>query len=488
MSDPLDKYRVQSADPLEKYRQKDPESLPPPEKGFWEGAQEMFHKAARYNPATMVPTMAYDTLTNPSGEVSRLRAGLHGMTLGSAPYLEAANAKLLGQGDQLASTKQRYQQSVEEHPIENIAGAAVVPVPGAGAKGLGGAALRVGSQGVMGGTAAALDSAPGDESEAFKRGAALGMTGAAAGEAIPPLVKALRNAAGKSFVRAVGPRAGIIDKLDVEGIRPENVSQLGLDFEKEGLVPVFGSKEKALELALARKKQLGSRYDVLDAAFDSARAPAPAGQTAAARPGNVGYDFARTSKVAEPTNLTTSADRVAGEARAFAEDIGKQTGGLRDARQNIADASRNADFRMRPTLAKQLHRESLGRAREDYMAQIGERLGKTAETGARDLNKSYALASTAADLAHPAASREVLHQVISPTHALLASHGGPAAMAAGALSHAAMARINAPLGYLLKNASETGPLAQKALGAAGRELDEEKRKALADWIREKMGQ
>jgi hypothetical protein len=435
--------------------------------GFW----------ARTNPVTGPAAELKLLATDPGAEADRIRSGAAGVSLGASAKLEGLNRRLLGDPNGMASAEDATAKAVEKYPVENIAGNAVLPAgpelkgAGAGAKAIG----RIATQGTYGGVNAAMR---GDDPAA---GVASGIISGGVGEGVGALQKPLYNASGKAFVKAVSPRAGIMDRLDREGIRAPDVSKLGHEFRQEGLVPLLGGREAALEAANARRAELGKAYPVLDQQFNDAvlQSRQASGGTVGGRPANAPasadtYNFRKSSTAAMPKGLNPEEKAAAGPATRFAERLAQGSGGLGDARGQMADARRNIDQRSKVPLREDLRRDAFDRAREDYYSQIREVLGPEKEAAQRAHDRRYAITSTAKDLAEPAVTREVLHQGVSPMGlGLAASHGGVKEALIEALTEQAVRRSAAPAAHGLYLGSLAAGAARDAIPAAARAAEDE---------------
>jgi hypothetical protein len=455
----------------------------------------MFH--LRAFPPTAAAAELAGAVKSPEEEAARLRSSAAGVTLGGSAKLEGlAREKLGGDPQGMAAAESATAKATEKYPVENIASNAVLPA-GPELKGFGAVEKAVGrglTQGAYGGVSAALHGRDPVE------GVAHGMMGAGAGEVMSKAEGPLYNAAGKSFVRAVGPRAGILDRLDREGVRVENISQLGHDFRKEGLVPLFGSKEAAAKVSGERLKELGPQYQALDQHFSDAvhasrPPPLPAGGTVGARPANASagptalmpgastFSFRRAAAAAKPNGLNPEAASAAGSANRFSERLAQGQGGLGDAREQIANAAENADYRFRPPLGARLHREAIGRARENVLDQVEEVLGPEQRAALEVLNRRYAIAKTANKLSTPAASREVLHQHASPLEMLEAAKlGGAKAALLEPIAAEAVRRSNALVGHGLYAGSLGASAAPALVPAAQRTAADEEERPWLDYF------
>lgn len=218
----------------------------------------------------------------PPEAAERVRSALASGTYNAAPRIMAAvdTGHVSGPEyeEKRAQEHQRYEKDVEAHPAENFAGNFLAPTPGgAVVKGTGLAAkvanagFRVGTNAVAGGAMGYFGANPDDpeaQKQAMKQGAVGGAVVSGGVEGARALAKPLWNMAGNAFVRAIGPKAGIADRLADEGIRANQISDVGHEFEKQGLVPALGSKEEAFNRAQAKTEDIASKYGPIEKQFN----------------------------------------------------------------------------------------------------------------------------------------------------------------------------------------------------------------------------
>ncbi len=438
-----------------------------------DAAVELEQPVAPAEPSRLEQLASY--IKNTPGRIAETATSINtvpsfvmGATLNAFPRLSAAvetapavlrklagNSEDIGQtyDDALRRIQPLYTEAAKKEPVMNVVGAVATPnpfskltLPGR----LAGAALTNGAQNYFG--------ANPDDSQAQRKsgevGALSGTLVQGGAELLPPVfrgaAKMYRNAAGERAVQAVGARAGITDRLAKMGILPEDVPDLGNRFLDEGLVPsglnpLKNPLEQTKKAAEALKQTSGNQIgDILK----QADAPIPVGQGETAgllRAERFNYPAAQKAAAAPLSGISASAERAAGKARNFVEDVGAQggitPGSFQGANQLKSDAYRNVNWLSEAPMAEELNRKSVSGLRGDIERQVGATLGDDARTSLKDANSRYGLGADAAALSGRALSRDVQKQQFSLPRTMIAaaggaglgSFGGPGGAGAGSL-------------------------------------------------------
>jgi hypothetical protein len=418
----------------------------------------------------VLPREVYDYVSDPEKYKARTRSAASGMTLGLAPKLEAANAHLMGNKETDADYRGLYNKAVSENPVENLAGSALVPIPGAGIKGAGGVALRVGGSSLLTGASEAAQAPEGGRGEAFKSGLEHGALGGVGGEVAGRLAPALHDTAGKLYIRAIGPKAGITNLLAIEGIRGREIPDLGHALYDEGLVP-WATKEEALSKAEGRLGELGPEYESAKDEFD--------------RWAPNGFSY---TEAADATALPRNAlpiDRSASQhVNQLENTIRQTTGGLGNALETRSKAWRASNFDNNPPLSEDLYNEAVGRYRDNIIKQVGDVNGPQAAEDFRDLDRRWGLAKTAQTLSEPAVQRSAFHSSLSPLEAGVGHlAGGPMGVAKMALAKPLLGAANGALGRGAHAASIASEAGARMIPGASR-ATASPQQSFAQWLAE----
>jgi hypothetical protein len=310
--------------------------------------------------------------------------------------------------------------------VGEIAGALVVPVPGAGVAGglamrgvraapaLAGvrgaeAAARVAAQSALGAGLAGFgagEGAAGSLGEALSSSLTAGVTAGVASKATQAASPFLKEFAEEAALKAVGAKAGIANALRKMGYETAaEARELGRKALDRKIVTAGATKDDVLARAQALKQTAGQTVqDVTDLAE---------------RRGAV-FDWLRAArKTAAPfKSIDEQKQRAAGPVREFFDDILTQSG--RQAPEKSFDAARRLKTSAQQVVTwdpatgsapAKLKRQAVNAFTADFRKQVSEQLGKKVGKKLKDASDAYGAAVDMEKLAQNAATTEQQQRV-----------------------------------------------------------------------------
>jgi hypothetical protein len=310
--------------------------------------------------------------------------------------------------------------------VGEIAGALVVPVPGAGVAGglamrgvraapaLAGvrgaeAAARVAAQSALGAGLAGFgagEGAAGSLGEALSSGLTSGVTAGVTSKAAQAASPFLKKFAEEAALKAVGAKAGITNALQKMGYESAaEARELGRKALDRKIVTFGATKDDVLARAQLLKEDAGQKIqDVTDLAE---------------RRGVV-YNWLRSArKTAAPfANIDEQKQRAAGPVREFIEDILVQSG--RQAPEQSFDAARRLKTSAQQVVTwdpatgsapAKLKRQAVNAFTADFRKQVTEQLGKKVGKKLKDASDAYGAAVDMEKLSRNAATTEQQQRV-----------------------------------------------------------------------------
>lgn len=472
---------------------------PPPHEGAGEKLLRYANKAV--TPLANAANKAYE---DPVGSV---RSGLSGATYGAAPaivdaiegVLPAEKMPLWGNEQTGETNRDTYKKAVKNHPIENIAGAAVAPNPfgpignlGKNLRGVGGLVANTGFRAAEGfgqGKLADIGASEHPLDEALSYGNALGPNakistaigagGGAAGQLIRSLVPLLRKSAARSAASSLAMPPGRMNALGLGA--PGESQRIG----KELLGPeysAFATAPKIREQAAAIQNELGPKYSDITKRFDELtvpQAPGVGGQTANMRPVKAELDLdaiANAARSGLPAKMTAPEVRSSGPAMQHIQDILEERGGAgmqhrltTKARTGVSlkDEAEDADKMLMDVINAGKHKPG------GLYEQLAKALGGNVGQELKQIGPAYG----------NAANIEKLAKMTTPPNAVMT--GIPKQLLSGGGYYAGL-----PLGKLqnagAKLASGTGNVVDSALPMSER-IATPLRSLIQQWIAENQG-
>jgi hypothetical protein len=343
--------------------------------------------ALRNNPATMVPTALYQTVTNPHGEGDRARAAFNALSLGGM-------AKLSGHPED-------YRKAAEDYPAESIAGGSMLP-GGAEIQGLKGVLARPAIQSGYGALGAYFSG--GDP----KSGAVMGgLTGGVAEGVGAPARAAgpLKKAAEENAWKAAQGVPGISDVAKRMGYKTEqDIRDAGRKFLDKGLVragdtsgdiadrarKLEAQADNAADSILTKAELSGRKFDYADALGDA-------------------------EKSMRSPKLSAAGEDNSGPAKRFLDQIARQDaitpGSYLGARKLKSDAYRSVNWDDEAPLSAELHRKSTLGLRDNLEKQVGQATSPADAKAMHDANQDFSIAADAEALGDRGARRQAGHQL-----------------------------------------------------------------------------
>jgi hypothetical protein len=316
------------------------------------------------------------------------------------------------------------------HFAGNVAGGAMVPMPGgatigAARSGLAKAGLRAaqgaGSSAVYGVGASESSSPGGTALDALKAASIGGVVAPALGglaDKAPAIGAWLKERANASALKAMGLRGGIDSQLEKMGMESyDDALKFGREALDMGLIPGWGTAKDVAERASVKKKEFG-------AAIQKAIGDADAAGT---------FNFGQAKTAAEKTldtkGLSSTAQREGTRAQQLLDDIGKEglkASGRRQmsklrgqaaapdtfARANKlkSDMMAGINYANDPALRTKLEKKVAGGLRQSIEDQVGTTAGPDVADALRKANRGYGVVAETFPLAREEANRQLARQ------------------------------------------------------------------------------
>lgn len=325
-------------------------------------------------------------------------------------------------------------QAGEAHPgwhfAGNVAGGAMVPMPGgatigAARSGLAKAGLRAaqgaGSSAVYGVGASESSTPGGTALDALKAAAIGGVVAPALGglaDKAPAIGAWLKERANANALKAMGLRGGIDSQLEKMGMESyDDALKFGREAFDMGLIPAWGTVKDVAQRAAAKKREFGDAIEKAIADADAAGI----------------FNFRQAKTAAEKTldtkKLSATAQREAGRAHELLDDIGKE--GLKaSGRRNMgkirgqqaapdsfaranklkSDMMSGINYANNTGLQTRLEKKVASGLRQAIEDQVGAAAGPDVAGALRKANRGYGVVAETFPLAREEANRQLARQ------------------------------------------------------------------------------